>query len=391
MRKRLWQYAVHMLVTLAVLIPAAVVFGLMNDASLHYGDDPRAATISQDGPYIFIEADSSLSVSYVSGSRSEGYAVDRREFAKDSGKAAVSYYAFDSTSFAFPIRVEFAQPRVIHADGNKILALSDIEGNYRALRDFLVASGVIDRELRWTFGTGHLVLVGDVVDRGAFVTQVLWLLYKLEHEAAAQGGQVHLIIGNHELKAMQGDYLAASEKYARVAAVLGRQQPDLYSSSTVIGRWLESKNTMELINGVLFVHGGIHPDVAGSSLGLEEVNAVLRRNFRKTYFPRPTKDIEQLLVSTETGPSWYRGYFRADLTQAQVESGLDLFNASAVVVGHTLQGKVNRQFDGRVIGIDVRHPSDDHKSWPSRRSEGLFIDGGRFYRVLDTGEMGELK
>jgi len=245
--------------------------------------------------------------------------------------------------------------------------------------------------LNWVFGQGHLVLVGDFVDRGMFVTQVLWLVYKLEQDAAAFGGKVHFIIGNHELKAMQGDYLAASLKYFRVASVLGKQQFELYGAGSVIGRWLASKNAIELINGVLFVHGGIHPDLATSGLSLQELNQMMRDNYYTTYFPRPTKDTEQLVVSTETGPSWYRGYFKANLTQAQVDDGLDHFGAKAVVVGHTIQGKVNRQFEGRVIGIDVQHPSDDHKSWPGRRSEGLFIDGDSYYRVLDSGERVVLK
>jgi hypothetical protein len=203
---------------------------------------------------------------------------------------------------------------------------------------------------------------------------------------------VHFIIGNHELKAMQGDYLSASEKYFRVAAVLGKQQPELYSSRSLLGRWLESKNAVERINGVLFVHGGIHPDVAGTQMRLEEMNDVLRASFRTTYFPRRPRGADDVLTSTETGPSWYRGYFRGRRpTQAEVDDGLEQFDAEAVVVGHTLQRKINRRFNGRVVGIDVRHPSDDHKSWPTRRSEGLLIEGGRYFRVLDTGERIELK
>lgn len=385
MKKRVLQYLLHMLVTILVIVPALIVFGLMHGASLHYGDDPKAAILSQDGPYIFFEDEDTLSIRYVTGSRDAGYTVERSTVPADTTQSATCYNHFDSTSFEIPIRTEFQQPSVMYEDGKKILAISDIEGNYLAFRDFLVNSGVIDEELNWTFGEGHLVLVGDFVDRGAFVTQVLWLIYKLDHEAAAHGGHVHFIIGNHELKAMQGDYLAASPKYYRVAAVLEKQQAQLYDSGSLLGRWLASKNALERINGVLFVHGGAHPDLADSGLSLEELNQVIRRNYRTTYFPKPDQDLEQSIVSTQTGPSWYRGYFKEDLSQTQIDRVLDHFEAKAVVVGHTIQSKVNRRFEGRVIGIDVRHPSDDHKSWPKRRSEGLFIDGDLYYRVLDDG------
>jgi len=39
-----------------------------------------------------------------------------------------------------------------------------------------------------------------------------------------------------------------------------------------------------------------------------------------------------------------------------------------------------------VIGIDVKHPKDYHKNWPSKDSEGLLIEGNQYYRVFDNGE-----
>mgnify|MGYP000951887711 CR=1 FL=1 len=87
---------------------------------------------------------------------------------------------------------------------------------------------MIDQNLNWTFGKGHLVLVGDFVDRGVFVTQVLWLIYKLEQDAENQGGQVHFVIGNHELKAMQGNTMSASPKYFRIETILGKNQVEFF-------------------------------------------------------------------------------------------------------------------------------------------------------------------
>ena len=79
-----------------------------------------------------------------------------------------------------------------------IVAISDIEGNFNGLVSFLINNKIIDDDFNWKFGVGHLVLVGDFVDRGNQVTQVLWLIYKLEYQAKEQGGQVHFILANHE-------------------------------------------------------------------------------------------------------------------------------------------------------------------------------------------------
>jgi len=79
---------------------------------------------------------------------------------------------------------------------------------------------------------------------------VLWFIHRLEQLALLQGGRVHFIIGNHELKAMHGNVESASPKYLRIASMLNRQQYDLTGPNAYIGRWLESKNALEVINGV---------------------------------------------------------------------------------------------------------------------------------------------
>jgi hypothetical protein len=92
-----------------------------------------------------------------------------------------------------------------------------------------------------------------------------------------------------------------------------------------------------------------------------------------------------LLTSTRKGISWYRGYFRENLSQAQIDSQLETFKGKSVVVGHTLQSKVKSFFNGKIIGIDVHHPKDYSKSWPNGQSEGLLIDNDVMFRLLDDG------
>jgi len=58
-----------------------------------------------------------------------------------------------------------------------ILFLSDVEGEFELLRHMLIANKVMDERYNWIFGTGELVINGDLFDRGMAVTQQLWLLY----------------------------------------------------------------------------------------------------------------------------------------------------------------------------------------------------------------------
>lgn len=390
MKKRIFRYVKHITVTFVVSGFVVVSFGLYHGASFRYSENPEMMNWDKDGPYVFNKNDSILTVNYIRGNQDDGFYLDQKDYTLDSKIPAYCYFPLDSTGFEFTISNNIEIPRNSYDDNAEILAISDIESGFKTFRDFMIANKVIDEKLHWTFGNGHLVLLGDFVDRDFSTTQVLWFIYKLEQDAKEKGGNVHFILGNHELKNMQGNFESTSPKYYHVASILKKQQTDLYGTHSILGKWMSSKNTIERINGILFTHGGIHPDLANYKTNLDEVNHIVRSNYYKPYYPNPKKNIEQLLISSHKGIAWYRGYFKDDLTQEEVERGLNKLNAKSIVVGHTVQSKVNRQYNGKVIGIDVRHPKDYSRSIPNQKSEGLLIEGERYYRVLHNGKREEI-
>ncbi len=193
------------------------------------------------------------------------------------------------------------------------------------------------------------------------------------------------MIGNHEIKNLQGNFQSANEKYFYIAGILGKQQFQLFDDNALLGRWLAAKNVLEIINGVAFVHGGLHPDIAKYQLSADEINQIVRSGYRTLYYTPVTVTKESFLQSSTTGPAWYRGYFKDDLSQTQVEQGLNAVNAKAVVVGHTLQGEVKALYNHKVFAIDVRHPKDYLTSFPLRVSEGLLIKDGQYFRLSEDG------
>ena len=197
-------------------------------------------------------------------------------------------------------------------DVDRVVALSDIHGAYEPMVRTLQQSGVIGEELAWSGGTTHLVIVGDILDRGPRSREAMDLLMRLEAEAATAGGRVHVLIGNHEAMNLIGDlrYVAKAE-YAAFAdeesaqdreywfgefkrhrapndksAEELRQQFDqswpegffahrrAFSSEGKYGRWLLEKPLMIVINDTAFVHGGVSPMIG--ELGLDGVNSKLR-------------------------------------------------------------------------------------------------------------------
>ncbi|MDF3126021.1 metallophosphoesterase [Rheinheimera sp. 1928-s] len=373
----------HFTVTFLLLLVTLVCFGLFIGADAHLFEDKLAYQL--DGEVHVFYQDNQTVALRIKGDNDSGFTIERQALSTMGDHRIEVRFPEDKSSFTAKISEEIQTPDAIYTDGEPIVALSDIESGFGAFRQFLVSHGIADNQLNWTFGKGHLVLVGDFVDRGASTTQVLWGIYKLEQSARQSGGQVHFVIGNHEIKNLQGNFQSANEKYFYIAGILGKQQFQLFDDNALLGRWLASKNVLEIINGVAFVHGGLHPDIAKYQPSVDEINQIVRSGYRTLYYTPATVTKESFLQSSTTGPAWYRGYFKDDLSQAEVEQGLKAVNANAVVVGHTLQGEVKALYNRKVFAIDVRHPKDYLSSFPFRNSEGLLIKDGQYFRLSEDG------
>ena len=256
----------------------------------------------------------------------------------------------------------------------RIAAVSDIHGNLPGLVTLLTRHGLMDAKGRWSYGQGHLVVVGDIFDRGAGVTEALWLLRSLEVQARAAGGDVHVLLGNHEAMTLRGDLRYLNPKYEAVSSLLAQPYPALYGPGSEQGRWLRSLNVMVRLGDILFMHGGPSPSLAAGAVDLPVLNAQFRQALDETGRP-------PLLGSD--GPVWYRGILpgasrTGDATDADVTAILKAFQARWLVVGHSTLEHVTVFHGGRVFGIDagLQHPG---------QGELWLYEQGKTYRGLLDG------
>jgi hypothetical protein len=266
---------------------------------------------------------------------------------------------------------------------DRLLALSDIEGNFAALVELLRAGKVVDDDLQWTFEKGHLVVVGDVFDRGLHVTECLWLLYELEARARAKGGEVHLVLGNHEVMNLTGDLRYVRNKYRENAALLGEKLEELHARGTVLGRWLRTRNAIVRIGDEIFVHGGISPSVASSKVPIKTLNEALRTGLLADAWRKPKEGTLKLVVDGKEGLIWYRGYVQEPIGAAEMDSILAAFGARRVVVGHTIVKEVGFALGGRVLTLDVRHAGGV--------TQAAIREGGTWSRLLPGGKREKLE
>ncbi len=81
-------------------------------------------------------------------------------------------------------------------------ATSDSHGHLTELTAALQRAGLLDEEFRWCGGSSRLWVLGDLLDRGPDGLGVIALVRRLVDEAAAAGGSVHPLLGNHEVIAL---------------------------------------------------------------------------------------------------------------------------------------------------------------------------------------------
>lgn len=263
---------------------------------------------------------------------------------------------------------------------SRLLALSDIEGNFKAFKMMLIGAKVIDEKFNWTFGNGHLVLLGDYFDRGLNVTECLWLAYKLEAEAKAAGGRVHFILGNHETLNLEGNTQYVRKKYFENAKLLDEDYKRWYDNNSELGRWLRTKHAVIKIGDYVFCHGGISPELARQGMSLSEINQISRK-----YLGKPFDSISNFkakaIFDYKTGIFWYRNAAKNLLTPAEVAEVLRFAGATKMIVAHTLQPDVVSLYNGSIICIDLYHEENIRQGYVKT----LWMEEGICYALDNKG------
>lgn len=322
-----------------------------------------------DGPYVFYENGKTVVRSIKD---------NQAEIFESPLQINVEFKDHSDWNFRVAIRsVIENEPTNFFPAADKLMVVSDIEGEFEAFRSLLIANNVIDKRYNWTFGKGHLVIDGDLFDRGTQVPEFLWLLYKLEQEAKEYGGYVHTLLGNHDIMNLSGDLRYLQPKYLQSAKILGMEYMQLYDRKTELGRWLRSKNVVERIDDNLFLHGGLSPEISKLRLSAEQINARCRPFYdcSKKALPDSNK-----VFFGKAAPFWYRGYFMAPkATLADVDQVLNAYQCSLIIVGHTiLKRNIALYYGGKVLGVDV----DQHAG---KRCAALYVNG-KWYRIDDKGK-----
>ncbi len=348
------------------------------------------------------------------------------------------------------------------APAPRVVSIGDIHGDLASFRAILRRAAITDARGRWVTSNTTLVQTGDAIDRGPNSRAVLDLLMELEKQAPRKKSRLVPLLGNHEVMNITGDlrYVSVQEyaefageksekrrqqawkdyvKWSRERArKLGQPEPamgeepdaawleahplgffehrEAYSATGKYGKWLRGHDAVALVEGTLFVHGGLSTVLAEQKL--EEINkrvlgelklfddymqfleheglalpfftlSELAQSVQEELAAKravvaekqaqalaegtsyePSAEEKRTIETLEAflqfptwysihadGPLWFRGYARWPAAEAQplVERVLAAQGARAIVVGHTplKNGRIATRFGGKVFLIDT--------------------------------------
>jgi hypothetical protein len=343
---------------------------------------PDQSTLAADGPWLFYQGQTTIRTQIIP--QGGGLAVQTDSLLTKQDQLLTCYVTETGTAFSFPRHSFPATQPVYYTMPAKMVVLSDIEGNFKGLQQVLRGTGVIDAQARWTFGTGHLVFVGDMFDRGLQVTECLWLLYKLEYEAEQAGGKVHFLLGNHEVMNLTGKYKYVRRKYRDNADSVHVPYAQWYAPDTELGRWLRTKNVIERIGSTLFVHGGISPQVLAQHLSLDQLNHLTRQGLDAPN-RHALQGAAKLISQSDLSPDWYRGIAREEAPAEHVQQVLRLYGAKTLVIGHTPSDQIHTLYQQQVIAIDIPHQEHTEQGFML----ALWWENGTFY-IIDQQQQKQL-
>ena len=290
----------------------------------------------------------------------------------------------------------------------RIVAIGDLHGDHAAWQAIARAARLVDAKGYWVGGHTTLVQLGDIVDRAPDSLEIIRDLMRLEREAAAKGGRVIVLIGNHEAMMMTGDlryvhpgeYAAFADRQsetrratfyranrAAIEAAYRAGAPSLqseeirlrwinatplgmieyrqaWSPGGELGRWTLGHRAVDRVGDSLFVHGGI--STAYATIPIEEIN-------RRVIVALTAGDeTPQAIINDEMGPLWYRGLVTrstdGEATKAaaapvpaiprptieqEIATVLGAYRVKRIVVGHTpTLGGIIEGYQGRLWRVD---------------------------------------
>ena len=284
---------------------------------------------------------------------------------------------------------------------NRIISIGDIHGDFKALITALYKSGVINKEGHWVGNNTIVIQVGDFVDRGGRGSMsepttnneeelhILQYMNYLHKNAIKKGGGVYMLVGNHELMNILGDFRYADSGHINGFGGTEKRRELFRPGGKMAQRIACHTCGIMKIGSWIFVHGGFLPKYA-KQYSLDQINSIVRDIILGNLSKEDIDANMEGLLFGDDGIFWTRKYsYKEDKDVCdQTNSTLEILRVphqiGGIVVGHTIQNNINSICNNRVWRIDTGMSEAFGKREPVKNRIQVLeiIDDGRIINIL---------
>jgi Calcineurin-like phosphoesterase len=154
----------------------------------------------------------------------------------------------------------------------------------------------------WTAGRSIVVFMGDLIDKGPRVMDVLDFVPALRHAAQAGGGQVFSVMGNHEAEFLADPSSEKSEEFSAALKSRAIAPSDVAACRGAVGEFLCTEPFALRIRDWFFSHGG---DTHGQTLAT--LSADLQSGVDAAGFATPALLADDSLLEARLGEKGENG------------------------------------------------------------------------------------
>jgi hypothetical protein len=259
-------------------------------------------------------------------------------------------------------------------DGQQVVAIGDIHGDFLVLLGVLFLMNVIDVTGNWIGNNTIVVLCGDVLDRSGRTSSpvtnnsreevdIVQYLYALNKQAFKSNGRVNWVLGNHDIARVLFKKYSYEQYIGNQSIGWGGEQnmKKLFEPTGYMAKYLAYNTTFILkVGDFVFLHGGITLDIIKNIK--KDLNVRTEKNF---VFEKMNSHVTDCFTKKNFELNKNIGNIAWDRSLSDVpECTKDLqkifkevnmnWEKSAFVVGHTVQHNgIEPYCEGRVWRIDL--------------------------------------
>lgn len=243
--------------------------------------------------------------------------------------------------------------------------MGDIHADEGVVRRAFQLAGATNAKDEWIGGNLTVVQMGDLIGRSDDERQVLDFVLDVQRKAAAAGGTVHALVGNHEVFGGRLDNQAVGpnpfpayedipglrrdDPRLRILPPHARARGAALMPGGPYARKIAAFPVVLKLGGTVFVHGGVVPRWA--RYGVDRINAEVRQ-----WLLGQTAEPDSALGVDDGDRVMWTRQFSADVDEADcavLAESLQILGARRMIVAHTVHREITPRCGERVWAVDV--------------------------------------